>query len=78
MRYNQIRSIQNLIIIKDDINGYLALNQPMAYAEKLKYLISKRANLHEVGIAATRSIARPWSDVMDEVPDRYRLLIKNN
>ena len=63
-------------IIKDEVNGYLALNDLSSYAEKLKRLIHQRDSLHEVGIEASRSIARPWSDVMDEVLDRYRLLIK--
>ena len=63
-------------IINDGINGFLALNDITAYAEKLRQLIYKKKLLGQVGIAASQSIARPWSDIMDEVLDRYRFLIK--
>ncbi len=63
-------------IIIDGKNGYLSSNQLSAYAEKLLHLIHNKNDLHKVGVEASNSIARPWSDVMDEVLDRYRLLIK--
>ena len=63
-------------IIKNNINGYLATNHPADYANKLKCLIHQKNNLREVGIEASRRIARSWSDVIDDVLDRYRLLIK--
>ena len=61
-------------IIKDGVNGYLSPQQPTAYADKLRSLIQKKNNLKSVGIAASNSIARPWSDVVDEVIDRYTIL----
>ena len=62
-------------IIMDEVNGYLSQNQPSLYAEKLRRIIHQKDDIHKVGIEASRTIARSWSDVMDEVLDRYRLLI---
>ncbi len=65
-------------IIRDGKNGYLSFDDKTEYAKKLLYLLQNKANLEKVGIEASNSIARPWCDVIDEVLDRYKLLIKKH
>lgn len=62
-------------IIKHKWNGFLAPADVDAYAEQIRKLIHRPKEMQRVGYNASRTIVRPWSDVVDEVLDRYIHLI---
>jgi glycosyltransferase involved in cell wall biosynthesis len=59
-------------VIEPDVNGFLTPNDIHAYAESITYLIEHPDILTSVGDAASRTIARSWESVIDEVILRYR------
>lgn len=58
-------------IIKDKKNGFLSPNDTQIYANILKHLIEHPEIIQKVGTTASRTIARTWEDVIDEVIQRY-------
>lgn len=62
-------------IITHNVNGFLVPNSPNALASQIRELSQDPELIREVGINASRSIARSWEDVVDEVLDRYTKLI---
>lgn len=64
-------------VILDGQNGFLAGNSGKSYAELLIALNDDRGKIKSVGRNARASLIRNWGDVVDEVLDRYRVLLKN-
>ncbi len=62
-------------VIIDGVNGFLADNDVMAYARRLRYLLSCPSLIHAAAEKASRTLTRPWSDIAAEVYDRYRHLV---
>lgn len=62
--------------IKDNFNGFLIENSLESMAAKLKELIQNPQNILPVGQNASRTIARSWENVTEEVLDRYKHIIE--
>ena len=62
-------------VILDGVNGFLADNDVMAYARRLRYLLTCPSLIHAAADKASRTLTRPWSDIAAEVYDRYRHLV---
>ncbi len=62
-------------IITDNVNGFLIENTPESLAGKIRYLIENKNIVPVVGENASRTIARSWENIADEVLDRYNHLI---
>jgi glycosyltransferase involved in cell wall biosynthesis len=58
-------------VIKDGHNGFLSIRDTQNYATTLQHLIEHPETIAKVGDTASKSIARSWEDVMDEVILRY-------
>ena len=56
--------------------GYLLLPAPTLVAQRLAALMGDKALLTAAGSNARKTIARPWSEIADEVYDRYLHLIR--
>ncbi|MBE7399625.1 glycosyltransferase [Bacteroides fragilis] len=63
-------------IISDSVNGFLSFNSTDAYAGRIREILQVPAVIRQVGEEASRTIARSWEDVTEEVYDRYSRLIK--
>ncbi|MBQ7531030.1 MAG: glycosyltransferase [Paludibacteraceae bacterium] len=59
-------------VIQPDKNGFLTPNDTQAYADRIRFLMQQPELLERVGQNASKTIARSWEDVMDEVILRYR------
>lgn len=64
-------------ILNDGENGFLVENDPDKMAELLRKLIADPQRVHKVGVQASKSIVRSWEDCVDEVIDRYNVLLKS-
>lgn len=64
-------------ILKDNVNGFLIDNSLTDFEKKLRELIADPERVHKVGVQASKSIVRSWEDVVDEVLDRYNMLISD-
>lgn len=62
-------------IIRDGENGFLSAGTLESFSDKVRSLIANRETVRKVGLGASRTIARSWEDVVDEVLDRYAALI---
>lgn len=60
----------------DDVNGFLSEESPVAYAARIKEIISDENHLKEVGENASRTVYRSWRDVSEEVLEKYQEIIK--
>ncbi len=63
-------------ILHDGVNGYLSPEHPEAYALRIRQLLARPEELRRTGQTAARTIARPWSEIIEEVFDRYTHLIR--
>lgn len=61
--------------IIDNFNGFLTGNLPVLFANKLRELIATPENIRLVGLNASKTIARSWKSVTEEVIDRYEKLM---
>ena len=61
--------------IKDNFNGFLTENSAESFANKLRELINSPDKIRLVGINASKTIARSWKSVTEEVIDRYENLM---
>ena len=64
-------------ILKDGENGFLVENDPDRMAELLRSLIHDPQRVHRVGLQASKSIVRSWEDCVEEVLDRYNVLLRS-
>ena len=62
--------------ITDNFNGFLIENSIGSMTAKLRELIENPERLLTVGQNASRTIARSWESVTEEVLDRYTHLIE--
>lgn len=62
-------------IIVDNENGFLIENSAETLAEKIRFLSGNRNLISSVGENASKTIARSWENIVDEVLDRYNHLI---
>ena len=63
-------------VIVDSKNGFLAADTPEAYAAAIERIARDRQQLEKVGDEARNMLVRGWNDVMEEVEDRYKKLIR--
>ena len=62
--------------ITDDFNGYLAEENPEAFANRIAEIISDQQKMKEIGEEAHRSVYRTWEMVSDEVMEKYQEIIE--
>lgn len=62
-------------IITDNVNGFLCPDDTDSYAVRLATLLTDRKAIERVGQEASRTLARSWKDIAEEVNDRYNHLI---
>ncbi|MDR0506638.1 MAG: glycosyltransferase [Dysgonamonadaceae bacterium] len=65
-------------VIIDNYNGFLTENSSQAMAKRVMELIGKPETLKQAGLNASKTIARSWDDVAEEVLDRYFHLIRKH
>lgn len=63
-------------IISDSVNGFLSVHNVEAYSQKLREVLGTPGLMEQTGERASRTIARSWEDVTEEVADRYARLIQ--
>ena len=59
-------------VIKPDVNGFLTPDDTQAYADRITYLSQHPEILQKVGNKASKTLARSWEDIIDEVILRYK------
>ena len=64
-------------IIRDGETGFLTDNDPDKLAELLRKLIHDPERVHRAGVQASRTIVRSWEDCLEEVIDRYNVLLRS-
>lgn len=63
-------------IIQADKNGFLVTNDVQVYADMVEHLISHPSLMKDIGKEASKTIARSWEDIVDEVVMRYEEIKK--
>lgn len=63
-------------VITHNSNGFLCDDTPEAYASLITELYNDRARLEKVALESRLSLVRGWEDVMEEIEDRYKNLIR--
>jgi len=63
-------------VITGDVNGFLTENTAESYANTLRKLIEKPGLIDPVAQNAAKSLTRSWENVIDEVRERYRDIIR--
>ena len=64
--------------IVDNFNGFLTENSTESFANKLRELINSPEKIRIAGLNASKTIARSWKNVTEEVIDRYEYLMTQN
>lgn len=62
-------------VIDEGVNGFLADNTPQSYAVKIRHLYTHQDELRSAAKGAASTLTRPWSQVIEEVIDRYKVII---
>ncbi len=62
-------------VITDGFNGFLTSNDALAYAQLVSDLIQHPEKVKKAGDNASRTLARSWDDVTNEVIQRYTDII---
>lgn len=65
-------------VVADGMNGFTCRADERSIADRLLALLARKDMLAAAGINARKTLARPWSDVADEVYDRYLHLIRRS
>jgi 1,2-diacylglycerol 3-alpha-glucosyltransferase len=63
-------------IAVDGFNGFLSKPETAEYASHIRALLADKSVVRTVGINACHTLVRSWSDIVDEVLDRYKHLIE--
>ena len=63
-------------VVADGMNGFTCRADEHALADRLAAIMGDKALLTAAGSNARKTIARPWSEIADEVYDRYLHLIR--
>ena len=66
-------SSENVI---DNFNGFLISNSVESFSAKLRELMATPERIRVAGLNASKSIARSWENVVEEVLDRYNKLMQ--
>lgn len=66
-------SAENII---NNYNGFLTENSVEAFATKLRELINAPEKINIAGLNASKSLARSWESITEEVLDRYQKLME--
>ena len=66
-------SAENVI---DNFNGFLISNSVESFSAKLRELMATPERIRVAGLNASKSIARSWENVVEEVLDRYNKLMQ--
>ena len=62
-------------VIKDHFNGYLSIESPTEYAQKIAQILSNPEERNLVARHAQVTLAESWSAVVERVHDRYMRLL---
>lgn len=62
-------------VIRDNENGFLCERDGKAYANVIRRLYSDKTMLERAGMEARASLVTPWDEVIEEVLDRYNVII---
>lgn len=62
-------------LITDNVNGFLIDNTAVSLATRIRELIAAPDKIRIAGLNASRTIARSWESIAEEVADRYKVLI---
>ena len=65
-------------VIVDGENGFLADNTPASYAQMVRKLYADKDSLLHAARGASSTLTRSWKDVMDEVYERYKIIIERH
>lgn len=65
-------------IVTDNYNGFLTENSSGALAQRIQTLIKMPGLVKQVGGNASKTIARSWNDITEEVLSRYVFLMKTH
>ncbi len=64
-------------VVEDAVNGYLGVNEtPQHMADLIQTIFADKMKLSAVAIEARKTLGLTWNQVVPEVLDRYRMLIK--
>lgn len=63
-------------VIQDGKNGFLTKATPKDYATVIEHLYKNHKDLCQIGVNARNSFVKGWDEVMREVEDRYKSLIR--
>jgi glycosyltransferase involved in cell wall biosynthesis len=63
--------------VEDGHNGFLAENSAEAYAKRLVAALEDGASRRKAGLGAYRTLYRSWENVIEEVGERYRAIVKD-
>ncbi len=58
-------------VICDGVNGFLTENKKEVMAEKIRSIMVDQKLRQTVGVAASKTIAQPWEEIIDTVKQRY-------
>lgn len=64
-------------VIRDGSNGYLCKRTARNYADVISYAASSRNEVAKAGMNALATLVRNWEDVVGEVSERYKSIIRN-
>lgn len=62
-------------VIVDGMNGFLADDSPESYADVVRRVYADSGTLIRVAQGASSTLTRSWRDVMEEVYERYKIII---
>lgn len=65
-------------VIRDGVNGFLTDKTPRCLADTVVYLSENKDKLCRVAEEGRASLVRSWENVVEEVADRYQVLINNH
>lgn len=62
--------------IRDGENGFTCKDDPADLCNVLQYALEHPAQLKQIGNAAQTTIPQSWDSILDQVEDRYRMLVE--
>ncbi|MBO4251410.1 MAG: glycosyltransferase [Clostridia bacterium] len=65
-------------IIENNINGYLAEETTVAWANRIEEIIKNKDKLKKMKDAAYKGVYRTWDSVAEEVVENYKEIVKNH
>lgn len=63
--------------VEDGHNGFLAENSAEGYARRLVAALADPSSRRRAGLGAYRTLYRSWENVIEEVGERYRAIVKD-